>query len=275
MKNYYKIHEISKLYGIGVDSLRYYERLGILKPRRDTNNYRLYSLKDIYKLNIIRDLRGLGFSMERIKEYLDGQCVENTMTLLREEHGLLERQLAELKQKKQILEERMQDLSRAQHTKTGQFQIKKLQRVRCCVQLSEYITKDEQMDFAFKRLHSRYEGEIRNFGNLVIGAYPCMEKLLAGVSNVYDSVFFILGPQAEDYDFTLPAGSYLSCYYRGSYQQNSARMQEFMAYVQTAGYTLAGAPFELYEVDNHDTMDEREFLTEIQVPLAKAPETQR
>lgn len=273
MKNYYKIHEISKLYGIGVDSLRYYERLGILKPRRDTNNYRLYSLKDIYKLNIIRDLRGLGFSMERIKEYLDGQCVENTLNLLQEEHALLTKQLQELQQKKQILEERMEDLYRAQHTETECFQLKTVAKDRHCVQLSEYITKDEQMDFAFKRLHSRYEGEIRNFGNLVIGAYPCMEKLMAGISNVYDSVFFILGPQAKNYEFTLPAGEYLSCYYRGSYQQNSARMREFLAYAEAKGYQLAGVPFELYEVDNHDTMDEGEFLTEIQA-LVRAADSQ-
>ena len=33
MKDYYKINEIARLYGIGVDSLRYYEKLGILKPR--------------------------------------------------------------------------------------------------------------------------------------------------------------------------------------------------------------------------------------------------
>ena len=67
MKDYYKIGEISRLYGIGTDSLRYYEELGILKPRRDQNGYRLYSLKDIYKLNVIRDLRLLDFSMEQIK----------------------------------------------------------------------------------------------------------------------------------------------------------------------------------------------------------------
>src|SRR5699024_11355869 len=84
MKDYYKINEISKLYGIGVDSLRYYERLGILKPRRDTNGYRLYSLKEMYKLNMIRDLRRLNFSMEQIKAYLEGQTVDNT--LRSEEH---------------------------------------------------------------------------------------------------------------------------------------------------------------------------------------------
>ena len=54
MKNYYKINEISKLYGIGVDSLRYYERLGILRPRRDVNGYRLYSLKEMYKLDVYK-----------------------------------------------------------------------------------------------------------------------------------------------------------------------------------------------------------------------------
>ena len=83
MKDYYKINEISKLYGIGVDSLRYYERLGILKPRRDTNGYRLYDLKDMYKLTVIRDLRKLDFSMAQIKDFLEGQCVENTLSLLR------------------------------------------------------------------------------------------------------------------------------------------------------------------------------------------------
>ena len=34
MKEYYKIGEISKLYNIGTDSLRYYEEVGILKPKR-------------------------------------------------------------------------------------------------------------------------------------------------------------------------------------------------------------------------------------------------
>lgn len=30
MKNFFKIGEISKLYGIGVDSIRYYEEIGII-----------------------------------------------------------------------------------------------------------------------------------------------------------------------------------------------------------------------------------------------------
>ena len=78
MKQFYKINEISKLYNIGPDSLRYYEKLGLLAPKRGKNNYRLYTLDDLWRLNIIRDLRRLGFPMEKIREYMDNRSVENT-----------------------------------------------------------------------------------------------------------------------------------------------------------------------------------------------------
>ena len=72
---------------MGPDSLRYYERLGLLRPRRDEDNgYRLYSLRDIYKLSVIRDLRTLGLSMVQIKEYLDaaGKAQSEVSELKRE-----------------------------------------------------------------------------------------------------------------------------------------------------------------------------------------------
>ena len=95
MKDYYKINEVARLYGIGPDSLRYYERLGLLSPRRDTNGYRLYNLKDMYKLTVIRDLRKLDFSMAQIREFLEGQCIDNTLIQLRREQALLEEKLQE------------------------------------------------------------------------------------------------------------------------------------------------------------------------------------
>ncbi len=60
MKDSYTIHEIAELYNIGPDALRYYERLGLVRPRRAQNGYRIYDLNDIYRLTIIRDLRASG-----------------------------------------------------------------------------------------------------------------------------------------------------------------------------------------------------------------------
>ena len=120
MKDFYKISEISRLYGVGPDSLRYYERLGLLRPRRDEDNgYRLYSLRDIYKLSVIRDLRTLGLSMVQIKEYLDGQSVESTLALLEREEDLLSRQIHQLQARRETLARREAALSHAREVRDG------------------------------------------------------------------------------------------------------------------------------------------------------------
>src|SRR5699024_743552 len=119
MKDYYKINEIARLYGIGPDSLRYYEKLGLLSPRRDTNGYRLYNLKDMYKLTVIRDLRKLDFSMAQIREFLEGQCIDNTRAQLRREQSILEEKLQEMKRRKSLIEKRIEGLEAAEKIETG------------------------------------------------------------------------------------------------------------------------------------------------------------
>lgn len=268
MKDYYKISEISKLYDIGVDSLRYYERLGILKPRRDLNGYRLYGLKDMYKLNNIRDLRRLGFSMKQIKEYLDEQSIDKTLELLHQEQEWLHTQIRQLQLQETIIKERITLMNSSRTIKTGEFQV--LARPdRLCVQLNQHITRDEEMDIIIKRLHQKHEDKIRDFGNQVIGAFLSMEDVAEGRTNSYNSVFFILEQATADYDFVLPGGSYLSCYYRGGYEQNARRVKEVMAYAQANGLQLRGEPFEMYQTDNRYTIQEEEFLTEIQVQVAR------
>ena len=267
MKNYYKISEISRLYGVGVDSLRYYERLGILQPKRDANGYRLYSLKDIYKLNLIRDLRQLDFSMAQIKAYLDGQSVDNTLELLEREQALLRERIRALRQREAILRRRSAALRDMAAAEPGAIQLRSFPE-RPCVQLSEYITRDEEMDFVIKRLHQRHEDRLRDFGDLSIGAFFSTEDLALGLTNRYRAVFFLLERGTKGFDFVLPAGEYLSCVYRGEYEQNGQRVQQAMAWADSQGLRLLGDPFELYLVDNRYTVRPEEFLTEIQIQVA-------
>lgn len=266
MKNYYKISEISKLYGIGVDSLRYYERLGVLRPRRDVNGYRLYSLKDIYKLNIISDLRELDFSMKQIKEYLDHQDIDHTLELLQGELRVLRRQLNDLNLRKRIIRDRIAALQQLPATPVDVFTIQSLPE-RPCVRINEYITRDEEMDFAIKKLHRKHEDKIRTLGNLSIGAAMSEQDMQNGLLNVFRSVFFLLDESADAYDFILPAGSYLCYHYRGDYRQSAQRIQEVLEHARRNGRKPLGDPFEIYKIDNRDTIEPREFLTEIQVLL--------
>ena len=67
----FHIGELSNLFNISVDSIRYYEKKGLICPTRNENNgYREYSLDDFQTLVMIRELLGLDFHKEQISEFL-------------------------------------------------------------------------------------------------------------------------------------------------------------------------------------------------------------
>ncbi len=266
MKDYYKINEIARLYGIGPDSLRYYEKLGLLSPRRDTNGYRLYNLKDMYKLTVIRDLRKLDFSMAQIREFLEGQCIDNTLAQLRREQSILEEKLQEMKRRKSLIEKRIEGLEAAEKIETGTITLLEMPERRC-VLLEQYITKDEEMDLVIKKLHRQHEDRIQDLGTQTIGAFFSEDVIREGIPNSYDSVFFVLEDGTGESDFVLPAGRYASCFYRGGYEQNAEQVHRMLDYLEEAGVRASGGAFELYRIDNRDTIGEEEFLTEIQIPV--------
>lgn len=117
MKEYYKIGEISALYGIGTDSLRYYEEIGILKPHRDNNGYRMYGIGDIRTLNILRDLRTIGFSMEEIKNHLADFDLAKTLALFQQEISVIDEKMLTLQNLKSQLTDRISEIESHRRSK--------------------------------------------------------------------------------------------------------------------------------------------------------------
>lgn len=263
MKDSYTIHEIASLYGVGPDALRYYERLGLVKPRRGENGYRIYDLNDIYRLTIIRDLRSLGFSMERIGEYLKDLSVANTLQLLDEERRLIREKMRALRAAEGAIRARVRHLQACAAVEDGGIALVELPP-RPCLRLNADIARDEEMDFAIKRLHRRHEDTIRDLGGQKIGASIAPEDIRAGKIGLYRSVFFLLDEGATG-DFTLPGGRYARLYYRGSYRQLGARVAELFRWARKQGLSPTGDVLELYPIDDRFTAREEEFLTQLQV----------
>ncbi|QUL52125.1 MerR family transcriptional regulator [Paenibacillus tritici] len=68
----YTVGQLSKLTGVSVRTLHYYEKLGLLEPDRDTGNqYRSYSENEILRLQKIAVLKQMHFKLSEIKVILD------------------------------------------------------------------------------------------------------------------------------------------------------------------------------------------------------------
>lgn len=73
MKNYFTISEFAKLRDININSLRYYEKLGLLKPAfiDENNGYRYYSTEQVSLLNKIILCIQLGIPLKEMVQFLD------------------------------------------------------------------------------------------------------------------------------------------------------------------------------------------------------------
>ena len=68
----FKVGEIAEQAEVGVQTLHYYERLGLLpQPSRSTANYRLYPPEAVRRVRFIKKAQALGLNLQEIKEVLD------------------------------------------------------------------------------------------------------------------------------------------------------------------------------------------------------------
>lgn len=267
MKDYYKINEISNLYNIGKDSLRYYEEIGILKPERDTNGYRLYSIQDIWKLNIIKDLRNLNMPMEVIRDYLENKTLKNTLDILNEEITIINKKMEQLKIQKSTISSRIKSLKED----AAEKDIEVIREVdieeRKIIVLNDSFSRDEEADFLIKKLHKKHGDKLYLLGNNYVGVTMDLAKVKQDIFNSYKSVFFILDKDDKSYDKIIPKGRYLTLSYRGSYEKTDKFIPLMMEYAKKNNYKVISDPVELYKIDVHETSILDEYLTELQMQV--------
>jgi MerR family mercuric resistance operon transcriptional regulator len=67
----FTIGELARQANVHVETLRYYERRGLIpKPQRTVSNYRVYSPENLRRVKFIKQAQGLGFSLKEINKLL-------------------------------------------------------------------------------------------------------------------------------------------------------------------------------------------------------------
>ena len=97
----YSIGEFSRLTGLGIHTLRYYEQEGLIAPERNTGNRRRYSDQDIAWISFIKRLKDTGMPIKEIKRYAQ---------LRAEGNPTLQARLEMLVQHRQALNEQIMQL---------------------------------------------------------------------------------------------------------------------------------------------------------------------
>ena len=112
-----KIGEFSQMMQVTVKTLRHYEKKGLLLPDEvdEWTGYRYYTICQMQKLNAIRQLQRLGFSLEEIKEVFEEDSHMPSIKQLTEKINKTEEQLKQLINRRDQLKNWIETSEKSNH----------------------------------------------------------------------------------------------------------------------------------------------------------------
>jgi len=109
-----KIMEVSEQYGISSDTLRYYERIGLIQPvNRNGSGIRDYNELDLRRVEFIKCMRSAGLPIEILIEYVGlvqqgDKTIEARREILLEQRDLLVARMKEMQKTLDILDHKIE-----------------------------------------------------------------------------------------------------------------------------------------------------------------------
>ena len=127
MKEYLTIGELAAIFKMDVQLLRYYDAQGLLVPalRNEQNGRRFYHFDQIYPLATIRYLRKLGYSLEKIGDFVRTGDVDKNVGTLTDQAAILRKRCEELMETVDIIQKKLDFIEReSRATQEGRFFLK-------------------------------------------------------------------------------------------------------------------------------------------------------
>lgn len=115
-QKYYKIGDVSKAFSLSKNTLRYYERRGVLSPaHEDSSGYRYYDDEQMHRIGSLKKLQNMGLSVSKSKVFLSGASLKGVEELVSD---CLERERQQAQLHGYLAQKLQEILARAQDTST-------------------------------------------------------------------------------------------------------------------------------------------------------------
>ena len=274
-ENLLSITELAKLRQVTSETLRYYDRIGLITPDYvdPQTRYRYYSIRQYEKLGTIKELRQLGMSIHDITDYFSGRNSSKSHQLLLHQLELLEEEIRKQQLLSEILRRKLHFLSEITPPPPVDKVFCRAFPQRYMITFGEPAGGSREHAFAFTRLE-RYLDEVAPIlASDRIGVYADWHLLEPSDDYIpaVPMIFVERDAIESEHKRTIPPGDYLCMNYRRGelerYHPSFARLHTYMA---EHGWVLNGMIFQFYKIDVTLTSDPDETLMEIQVPVRPA-----
>lgn len=273
----YTISELASLFNISGQTLRYYDKIGLIKPDvvNPKTGYRYYSERQLDDIYLVKSLKSMGMTLEEIKACLSSKDI-----------SVLEQNL---KGRIREIDAKIQELQASRDY--GEFILGKLKLSRRVYQDHTYELKEieprpvyfipiyfkiQELARAVDVLYNSFVNSLgaknhQDHGRIVLTIHP--DQLKEKDYKIYNGIGFLLTkPAKHENCMELQGGLYATTCHIGAYNTIHNSYRRLSEYIRKNGYQIAGLSAEVSIIDSAYTDNPNEYITEVQFPVKKRVE---
>ena len=271
MKEFYTVGEVSKIFNVSTDTMRFYDKIDLVKPwKTGENGYRYYSKAQFEMISTILLLRSLGTPIQKLYQilnYQDASGIEQELQRYIEEIDVKINELQSLKAKSSLLCKNIKDTCYDEEITVRQLP-------RLWLLSKEFGTEDElDIEEILKTNHATNEDWL-SFANII--STIDQEKLKAGDYHTYKLYGFLSEyPCDTDSKYLEMIESRLCvcCNARVDRLDHTdidRIYDKMMAFIKDNGYTIIGDAIERHVLDLYQGQEkELTIFFKLYIPVSR------
>ena len=271
MGKYLSIGQMGKLNNLSVQTLRHYEKVGILNPSyiNEETGYRYYSMKDFNTIDLIKQCKALGLSLEEIKEVTNNYTsLESIVEILGNQKKLIAEKIKELENIRNKVESLENKIDFSLNQGINNIFIK-YNEERKFIQYNFKDRFSDEFEINLRKILLEVERDYENVNAEIAFTVSYDDMGYEGYIE-YKNVMLILGESIDFKDekiISMPKGNYLTMYFDDTYRDSGKYYKIIMDYIKSNNIKTKGDFNEIYIMTRVGSDGKEKSLGQIEIRL--------
>lgn len=271
MESRFSIGDIAKIHNISVQTLRHYDKIGLLTPtyiNKDTG-YRYYSAKDFVIIDLIKQCKSMALSLDEIKDIINNYTsLDSILDIMERQKKIIDKKISELNNIRNnitFLEERIKEsLDEGINT----ILIKEYPK-------REFIKYDNtnrftvEFEINLSKALAEVEQKYHNF-NKELAFVTSFNEFKDKNKIIYEAMIlsFTEGLSMENKEkLIIPEGKYITINFDDDYKDTKKYYNKIMNYIKENNLEVIGDFYELYAITRVGNDGKEKSLGKLQIAI--------
>lgn len=267
IKTYFSIGEVSKLFGLSIKTLRYYDKIGILKPAyvNQENKYRYYSREQFMSIDVIKYCKIMGMTLEDIKKLIDSDgSIKSMLNTINEQKKMIENKIKELSDVKKYLNDIESNVNELLEYGLNQVFVKYNKERKVSVYKCD--SKDEvEFEMYLRRVILHVQEKYNDVYPIISGSISYEKVIKEGDTLLYDNIVDFTRRDNYENEYILPEGEYLTILYDDNWNNAYDYYQKIIDYAKDNNIEIVGDFNEIWILSRVDSDSKEKTLVQLEI----------